>query len=231
MMEGYRYGEAAHTLRAIERRDYNMRSIGITGGVGAGKSQILSYLQEHTNCRILVADRMAHELEEPGERCYGQIVSLLGNGILKPDGRIDKTKMAAKIFADGKLLTQVNEIVHPAVKEAILKIIEKEQKAGIHDYLFLEAALLIEDGYKEIVDEMWYIHTDEKARRKRLKASRGYTDEKIDRIMRGQLPEEEFYRHCDVVIDNSGTLESACRQIDEKLGEGLCQKQSNFRDS
>lgn len=208
-----------------------MRTIGITGGVGAGKSQILSYLQTHTNCCILIADQIAHDLEEPGGKCYGQIVTLLGQEILRPDGGIDKAKMAAKIFADKELLTQVNGIIHPAVKESVLEVIAGEREAGIHDYLFLEAALLIEDGYKQIVDEMWYIHTDESIRRKRLKASRGYTDEKIDGIMEGQLPEEEFYRHCSVVIDNSGTLESACRQIDEKLGEGLCQKQSNFRDS
>ncbi len=197
-----------------------MRVIGITGGVGAGKSRILSYLQEHTSCRVIIADQVAHGLEEPGGVCYGRIVSLLGRGILSEDGRIDKGKMAAEIFGDRRLLEQVNRIVHPAVKDYIMEAISAERQVGRIDYLFLEAALLIEDGYGQIVDEMWYIHTDEEVRRDRLKASRGYTDDKIDSIMRGQLSAEEFRRRCSVVIDNSGTLESVYKQIDKKLGEG-----------
>ena len=201
-----------------------MKVVGITGGIGAGKSQILAYLKEHTRCRIIIADQVAHELEEPGGRCYQPIVSILGTAILTEDGRIDRAKMAARSFADGKLLSQINEIVHPAVKEYITGAIAEERAGDRIDYLFIEAALLIEDGYKTIVDELWYIHTDIQVRRERLKASRGYSDEKIDSIMNGQLSEEEFYGQCSVVIDNSGTLDSVYRQIDKKLGEDLCQK-------
>ncbi len=201
-----------------------MKVVGITGGIGSGKSQILAYLKEHTRCRIIIADQVAHELEEPGGRCYQPIVSILGTAILTEDGRIDRAKMAAGIFADGKLLSQINEIVHPAVKEYITGAIAEERAGNRIDYFFIEAALLIEDGYKTIVDELWYIHTDIQVRRERLKASRGYSDEKIDSIMNGQLSEEEFYGQCSVVIDNSGTLDSVYRQIDKKLGEDLCQK-------
>lgn len=202
-----------------------MKIIGITGGVGAGKSRILAYLEEHTTCRIIIADRTAHDLEEPGGSCHEQIVELLGTDILAGDGSIDRAKMAERIFTDRELLVQINAIIHPAVKQYITEAIAEEQKAGRIDYLFIEAALLIEDGYEKIVDELWYIHTDEHVRRERLKASRGYSDEKIDNIMQGQLSEEVFYRHCSVVIDNSGTVESAYRQIDKKLGEDLCQRQ------
>lgn len=202
-----------------------MKVIGITGGVGAGKSEILAYLKEHCNCRIIMADRLAETLEEPGQMCYLRIVSLLGRDILQEDGRIDRQRMAAKIFADRKLLTAVNEIIHPAVKEYILQTIETERAAAKLDYLFIEAALLIEGGYDKIVDELWYIHTDVDVRRQRLKASRGYTDEKIDNILKGQLTEDVFYRYCHVVLENSGPLENLYKQIDEKLGEDLCQKQ------
>lgn len=196
-----------------------MKVIGITGGVGAGKSEVLAYLAKRPACRIIMADRVAHELEEPGGVCHGRIVSLLGQEILAPDGSIDKAKMASRIFAEQDILRQVNEIIHPAVKEYITGVIAEEKKRGELSFLFLEAALLIEDGYERIVDEMWYIHTDEAVRRKRLKASRGYTDAKIDAIMQEQLSEDAFYRHCSVVIDNSKTLEHVYRQIDEKLGE------------
>lgn len=202
-----------------------MKVIGITGGVGAGKSEILAYLKEHCRCRIIMADRLAETLEEPGQECYLQIVSLLGQDILQEDGRIDRQKMAAEIFADRKLLATVNAIIHPAVKEFIIQMIQTEKAAGVLDYLFIEAALLIEDGYDKIVDELWYIHTDVEVRRQRLKASRGYTDEKIDDILRQQLPEEAFFKYCHVVIDNSGSLDDVYKQIDEKLGERLCQKQ------
>lgn len=202
-----------------------MKVIGITGGVGAGKSEILSYLKEHCNCRIVMADRLAEELEQPGQDCYNQLLALFGSSILQEDGRIDRKKMAVWIFADKSLLEAVNAMIHPAVKQAILQIIRDEKEAARLDYLFIEAALLIEDGYAEIVDELWYIHTEEKVRRQRLKASRGYTDEKIDSILREQLSEEEFYRHCHFVIENSGSLESVYEQLDKKLGEELCQKQ------
>lgn len=202
-----------------------MKVIGITGGVGAGKSEILSYLKEHCNCRILMADRLAEELEEPGQDCYDQLLALLGREILQEDGRIDRKKMAARVFADKSLLEAVNAMIHPAVKQAILQFIRDEKEAARRDYLFIEAALLIEDGYAEIVDELWYIHTEEEVRRQRLKASRGYTDEKIDSILKEQLSEEEFYRHCHYVIENSGSLESVYEQLDKKLGEELCQKQ------
>ena len=202
-----------------------MKVIGITGGVGAGKSEILSYLKEHCNCRILMADRLAEELEQPGQDCYDQLLALLGREILQEDGRIDRKKMAARVFTDKSLLEAVNAMIHPAVKQAILQIIRDEKEAARRDYLFIEAALLIEDGYAEIVDELWYIHTEEEVRRQRLKASRGYTDEKIDSILREQLSEEEFYRYCHFVIENSGSLESVYEQLDKKLGEELCQKQ------
>ena len=202
-----------------------MKVIGITGGVGAGKTRILEYLKDREDSRIIIADQVAHRLEEPGEVCYEQIVAMLGREILTSDGRIDKGRMAARIFDDKEVLAWINEIVHPAVKAYIRHEIAEAKKAGILRYLFIEAALLIEDGYGQIVDEMWYIHADEGIRRERLRVNRGYSDEKIDKLMRRQLSEDAFYRQCSVVIENSGAFAGVCRQIDEKLGEDLCQKQ------
>lgn len=207
-----------------EKTGRNMKIIGITGGVGAGKSEILAYIREHYNCQVILADNVAHQVEEPGQKCYNELVALLGADILNQDGTIQKTRMAAKIFADSRLLAKVNELVHPAVKEYILQKIAEKKKEGKLDFLFIEAALLIEDGYEQIVDELWYIYTKLDIRRERLKASRAYSDEKINQILQGQLSEEEFRKHCKVVIDNSGSLAEAYQQIDEKLGEYLCQK-------
>ena len=202
-----------------------MKVIGITGGVGAGKSKILEYISSKYNCDIIMADKAAHMLEEPGQKCYDKLVALLGDSILNDVGSIDKAKMAEKIFSDRALLAKVNEIVHPAVQEYIIQCIQERRAENKLDFLFIEAALLIEAGYADIVDELWYIHSDANVRRRRLKSSRAYSDEKIDSIIQKQLSEEEFRKYCSVIIDNSGDFESACKQIDRKLEEYLCQRQ------
>ena len=202
-----------------------MKVIGITGGVGAGKSEVLAFLSKHYNCRVIMADKAAHQLEEPGGRCFEPLISLLGADILTSEGRIDRQKMAAKIFSDAALLKKVNAIVHPAVKAYLVEQIARERVAKEIDYLFIEAALLIEEGYGAVVDASWYIHADASVRRKRLKQARGYSDEKIDSILAKQLPEEAFYQHCSVVIENNGTLTSVYQQIEKELGEYQWQKQ------
>lgn len=194
-----------------------MKVIGVTGGVGSGKSAVLSFLDNYINAVVLLADDAAKELEKKGGACYQPLIELLGEDVLGDDEEIDSKVMASKIFNDGSLLEKVNNIVHPAVKEYILDRIEEERDLGNVDYFFLEAALLIECGYKEVVDEMWYIFVREDIRRERLKKSRGYSDEKIDSIMRSQLSEEEFRINSDFVVDNSNTLEESIEQIKKRL--------------
>lgn len=196
-----------------------MMTIGITGGVGAGKSQVLSYIEENYNCKVIRADEVAHLLEEPGHKCYERIVDFLGTDILQEDKTIDKRKMAAAIFADEKKLIAINKILHPEVKTYILNQIQQEREKQEIDFLFVEAALLIEEHYDEILDEIWYIHADTEVRSKRLMESRQYSAEKIADIMGKQLSEEEFRKHCSVVIVNDGDLAVTYKQIDEVMGE------------
>lgn len=190
-----------------------MRFIGITGGVGSGKSAVLNLLKSNYNCKIIVADELAKELEKKGNVCYEKLVDLLGEEILDEEGQIDYSKMSKMIYEDGDLLERVNEIVHPAVEQEIMSIVEDARASGRFDYVFLEAALLIECGYNSTVDEMWYVYAPEDQRIARLKETRGYSDEKIQRIMDSQLSEEEFRNNSDFVIDNSGTVKESLRQI------------------
>ena len=196
-----------------------MRTIGITGGVGCGKSAVIKYIEDHYNARIIFADNLAYELESPGHECYDDIVALLGREILDEDECIDKRAMASKIFADPDLLLQVNGIIHPAVKRYILRAIDEEKAAGRYDLFVLEAALLIEEKYYEILDELWYVRCEADIRRVRLKTTRGYSDEKIDQIMSSQCDDETFTRYCAHVIDNNGSLEEAYAQVDALLSE------------
>lgn len=198
-------------------KNINMRFIGVTGGIGSGKSEILSYIKKHYLCEIYLADEVAHQVKKAGTPCFEALVSLLGRKIVGADGEIDKAAMADKIFADIGLLEQVNDIVHPAVKDFLMERLEYARREKRLELFFVEAALLIETGYKQYVDEMWYIYADEQTRRKRLQTARGYSEEKISRILQSQLSEKEFRTACDFVIDNSGSLADSYRQIDKKL--------------
>lgn len=199
-----------------------MKKIGITGGVGAGKSAVLDYLSSRYGAYICKADDLARTLEEPGHDCYNRLVEEFGNDILKDDGYIDNAKFAEKIFSDSANLGKVNGIVHPAVRQQILNDINELSNKGTDVYI-LEAALLIECGYQDILDEIWYIYVSEENRRCRLKESRGYSDEKIDGIFSSQMTEDEFKKGCKRIIDNNGSLDETKKDIDKHMQSiGVC---------
>lgn len=208
-----------------------MITIGVTGGVGSGKSEILRCLNERYSCMILMSDDAAKELELPGRALYGPLVELLlqyggeeenGQPLLLEDGSISKPVMAARIFRDPELLQKVNKTVHPVVNQYILDEIDRERAAGEKEFFILESALLVENGYDKILDSMWYVYCRESVRYERLRTSRGYSDEKIRSMIGRQVPEETFRSHCDVVIDNTGGLYEpggAVEQIDAAIGK------------
>lgn len=187
--------------------------IGITGGVGAGKSEILAFLEKECGARVFQADQAGHLVMEPGTEAFERIAALFGGRILGEDGRIDRRALGAVVFADAKKREALNEIIHPAVKAMALKEIVRAREEGRYPLFVIEAALLIEDHYEKICDELWYIYAAPEVRRERLRASRGYSDEKISSVFASQLTDEEFRKHCRRVIDNSGSIEAACEQI------------------
>ncbi|MBR6256273.1 MAG: dephospho-CoA kinase [Lachnospiraceae bacterium] len=190
-----------------------MKKIGITGGVGAGKSAVLKYLEEKYEAYIIVADELAKELEEPGQPVFNALKDRFGDGIIAADGSLDKKAFSKLIFSDEEALKQANAIIHPAVKEEILVQIKEKEEAGCGLFV-LEAALLIEEGYDQILDELWYVYADEAVRFKRLEENRGYDREKSLSIMRRQKSDIEFRKYCRRIIDNSGELQDTMDQID-----------------
>ena len=195
-----------------------MKVIGITGGVGAGKSEILKFFKEKYHAIVVEADKVGHMLMEPGGACYYSIVEKFGSSILNGDQTINRGKLGKIVFSDEALLAELNKIIHPRVKSHIVSEIAKERAYHRTDLFVVEAALLIEDHYDVVCDELWYIHTDEEVRGKRLKEARGYDDEKIASICANQKSPAEFRSACQVVIDNSGDLTDTYRQIEEQLG-------------
>lgn len=195
-----------------------MKFIGITGGVGAGKSAILDYLKNKPDTKVMLADEIAHELMVPGTQCYDKLKAEFGTeDIYQKDGFFDRIKLAQVIFSDDEKRKKLNGIVHPAVRKYVIGQAAYERKEGKIKLLVLEAALLIEEHYDEICDELWYIYTSEENRRIRLKKQRNYSDEKINEIFNSQLTDEKFRKACRVVIDNNGTIEAAAAQIEAAL--------------
>ena len=189
-----------------------MKVFGITGGVGAGKSEVLTYLGQNYDATVIQADEAGYLVMLPGGECYGEIVKLFGRQITTETGELDRKRIAEIVFQDEEKLKALNAIVHPAVKRYIKKAIAAAEKAGT-EYVFVEAALLIEEKYDEICDELWYIYTTEENRRKRLMESRGYSKEKVAQIFQSQLSEETYRKYCATVIDNNGAKEDAIRQV------------------
>lgn len=193
-----------------------MKVIGVTGGVGSGKSTVLDYLKDAYGAEVIQADQVGHEVMEPGEPAYQEILSAFGRSVLAEDGRIDRRILGGIVFADEEKRKILNAVIHPCVRQEILRRIARagEEKA---DYVIVEAALFLEEKYDAFCDETWYIYTSEDRRRSRLRASRGYTEERMDQMFRSQKSEEEFRKRCDCVIDNNGTAEDTCRQIDKRM--------------
>jgi dephospho-CoA kinase len=196
----------------------DLKFIGITGGVGAGKSRILSYLEEKYKAVVIRSDDLARELmgKYPLKERLMDIFS--GDKVFDSDGNIDRKKMSALVFNNKEKLELLNNAVHPAVKEEIIKIRNRLEEEGKVNLLVLEAALLLEEHYEEITDQIWYIYASEDTRRKRLKESRGYSDERIDSMFLDQKTEKEFRMGTDLTIDNDGSFEKACFDIDRAVG-------------
>lgn len=191
-----------------------MKKIGITGGVGAGKSEVLRFLREEYGAVILVADEIGHEQMEPGTPGYERIRAEFGEGILDEKGRIDRKKLGALVFPKPEKLARLNGILHPAVGRVIeerLRLAEAEGKP----IAVVEAAILLESGLTEGLDEIWYIYAEKETRIRRLMASRGYDRAKCLAIMENQMEEAAFRKACGVVIDNSNTWEETVDAIRE----------------
>lgn len=200
-----------------------MRFVGITGGIGSGKSVVMNYLSTHTNCEIVYADDLAKELYAPGTKLNTAMREAFSKEkgyseeLFLEDGAVNSPVFVKEVLSDDTSREKLNALVHPAVKEDVLRRVKEHREKKDIDYFFLEAALLIEDGYKQLCDELWYVSVTEENRKARLKENRGYTDERIDEAFAMQLQEYEFLDACCVVIDNNGSEEETYAQLERIL--------------
>jgi len=186
--------------------------IGITGGVGAGKSSVLRILQDCFDAKVILADLVAHDLMEPGTEGLEAVVHALGDSFILADGSVDRKALAEIIFHDENALQTMNSIIHPLVWQWI----ENEANTCAESLVVIEAAVFdtAPDG---LFDEIWYVYAADDVRIERLMASRGYTKEKCESIMKKQNSDESFRKICSFVIDNNGSEEETKKQLEEKL--------------
>lgn len=191
--------------------------IGITGGVGAGKSSVLDILKNKFGARVILADLVAHDLMEPGMEGLKRVTEALGTSFIREDGSVDRKALAEIIFHDAKALETMNRIIHPMVWETI-----KTEALQCEEVFVIVEAAVFDTAPEGLFDEMWYVYTTEENRISRLMASRGYTREKCISIIQKQDSEDEYRARCGRVIDNNGSAEDTEKQIREILGHEIC---------
>ena len=182
-----------------------MKVIGLTGGIGSGKSFVARVASYFFPVLHINTDEMARQQMLKGQISYNRVVeefSKYSDELLNEDGEINRPVLAGIVFNDADLLNKLNGITHPAVIEGIKEIIGSVSETGEFEAVMIESALVFESGIDRICDEVWYVHAPVSTRVRRLKESRGYTDEKISSVLDDQLADEEFKKRSDRVIEN-----------------------------
>ena len=195
-----------------------MKVIGLTGGIGSGKSTVSQFLAE-LGAVILDADEIGHEAFKPDTEIWRQVVAAFGRQILTPDGNIDRKKLGNIVFSNPESLSRLNQIMHPRMYALVKAQLEEYRRQGV-GVVVLEAPLLLEAGWTSLVDEVWVTTAPEATVLKRLRERTGMSQaESLTRI-RSQLPSEERVRQADVVINTDCDLDELKSKVKE-LGQRL----------
>ncbi len=195
-----------------------MKVIGLTGGIGSGKSTVSRFLAE-LGAVILNADEVGHEAFKLDTEIWRQVVAAFGKQILTPDGNIDRKKLGNIVFGNPESLSRLNQIMHPRMYDLVKAQLEEYRQQGTK-VVILEASLLLEADWTPLVDEIWVTTAPEATVLKRLEQRSGTSQaESLTRI-RSQLPSEERVRQADVVINTDCDLAELRSRVKE-LGQRL----------
>lgn len=194
-----------------------MLRVGLTGGIGCGKSTVAAMLRDF-GCLVLDADALAHELIHPGQPAYDEVVKEFGAGICGTDGRIDRAKLAAIVFAAPAKLARLNEIVHPRVIAAQDRQLAEWEQSQPQSIAVVEAALLIEAGIHKRLDRLVVVWCRSEQQLARL-LGRGMSPEDAQKRIAAQLPLEKKRLMANEEINNSGTLEQTREQVQKLVDE------------
>ena len=196
--------------------------IGLTGGILSGKSTVADMLAEK-GAVIIDADKIGHEAYKPHTETWQRLVDTFGEWILRRNGEIDRKKLSDIVFSDPASLTLLNQIVHPRMRQMIEDEIEHLRAKDVN-VVVLEAAVLIEAKWNDLVDEIWVTVAPEDIIIDRLQNRSGFTEEQARARIRSQLPTEEKVKHADAIIDTNCSLSDVSFRVLE-LWEQLRKKE------
>jgi dephospho-CoA kinase len=179
--------------------------IGLTGGIGAGKSVVGGMLRE-LGAHVIDTDKVGHRVYEPDSAGWRQLVDAFGKDILAPDRTIDRKRLGALVFTDEARRRTLNGIVHPLIFQEIMREIGERRAAGFTGHVVLEAPILVEAKGTGMVDRIWVVVASRALIEDRLLRSRDLSPEEIRARMRAQLDDAERRKHADLVIENDGDL-------------------------
>ncbi len=189
-----------------------MLKIGITGGIGCGKSEVCRMLEQH-GVPIIHADLVAREMMDTDEQIKSQIKGAFGNDVYQPDGKLDRKRFAAIIFNDEKARGTVDQIVHPQVIQYQKNELEKLERSGKYKFAGVEAALIFEAGAEKQFDLMVVVATSEKRVIQRLMKRDGLSKEEIMKRIASQMPLAEKIKRADIVVRNDGSLDELNHEV------------------
>lgn len=188
--------------------------IGLTGGIGSGKSLVGAMLAE-LGALVIDTDKVGHRVYLPESEGWRRLVATFGDGIVAPDGSIDRKRLAAIVFADPSRRRELNAIVHPLIFQEVGREIAERRAAGFTGHVVLEAPVLVEAKGTGTVDRIWVVAAPSDAVHERLAASRDLTPDEIDARMGAQLSDADRRAHADLVIENDGDVATLRRRVDE----------------
>lgn len=190
-----------------------MKTIGLTGGIGSGKSAVSAMLGE-LGAWVIDADKVGHDIYRPDMEAWRQVVAAFGAEILAADRSIDRKKLGGIVFGNDEALARLNAIVHPLMFDEIGRRIAAKRAAGFRRPIVVEAAVLIEANWLPLTDVVWVVETPRAAVVARVAAQRGLPARDIEARIASQLSDAERRRHADLVIRNGGSLEALRRQVE-----------------
>ena len=205
-----------------------MKIIGITGGIGSGKSFVADVAAGYFKILHISTDAIATAQMKKGGISFKGVVDEFGkmcDNLIMDDGELNRPALASLVFSDRKLLEKLNSITHPNVINEVNRIVEFEKSRGYYDAVLIESAIIIESGIADDCDAVWYVHAPLLCREERLRRTRGYSDEKIKSILDDQLDEKAFIDRADTFIENGDdvTVDNLVCQIKRAL-EALAAK-------
>ncbi len=195
-----------------------MKVIGLTGGIGSGKSTVSRFLAE-LGAVIIDADKLGHEAFEPGTEIWREVVAAFGREILGPDGRIDRNKLGERVFGNSDALARLNQTIQPRIRAMVEARVEQYRRQGV-GVVVLEAPLLFEVGDISVVDETWVTVASEATILGRLQERSGLSEQESLARIRSQMSSEARIKRADVVNDTDCSLDELKAKVSE-LWQGL----------